>query len=201
VADGWLSSLLGYHRLKDGLDALFPQRSTLKIVGGTLTDDEEEKQTVLDLSALAAPGFTPARYSGHATAGISWTSTTWSGVANAATLIDAEQTGITRSGSAWTFAAAGEYVIHFASKTLRTVSADIGIRARKSGVTVGGPSLSAMESSSRMSLARLHKCLSLAAGDVVTLEYAVTSAFASAAAVTLDGEAGHVCDIEIYRVG
>ncbi|HMI91696.1 MAG TPA: hypothetical protein VK509_10060 [Polyangiales bacterium] len=52
MADGWLSSLLGYHRLKDEDDNVFPQRSTLKIIGGTLADDEDEKQTVLDLSAL-----------------------------------------------------------------------------------------------------------------------------------------------------
>lgn len=149
---------------------------------------------------INAGGFTPARYSGHATAGVSWTSTTWSGVANAATLVDAEQMGITRSGSTWTFAEGGEYVIHFASKAFRTVSAEIGIRARKSGVTVGGPSLSSTESASRMTLARLHKCLSLSAGDVVSLEYAVTSGFASAAAATIDGDAGHTVDIEIYRV-
>lgn len=153
------------------------------------------------LSARGGGGFTPARYSGHATAGISWTSLTWSGIANAATLIDAEQLGITRAGSNWTFAAAGTYVVHFASKTFRTVAADIGVRARLSGVTVAGPSLSAMESASRMSIARLHKCLQLAAGAVLALEYAVTSAFASAAAVTLDGDAGHVCDVEIYRIG
>lgn len=151
---------------------------------------------------FAAPsgGFTPARYSGHATAGVSWTSTTWSGVAVAATLVDVDQIGISRSGSAFTFTAAGEYVVHFAAKAFRTVGADIGIRARLSGATVGGPSLSSTESSSRMTIARLHKCLTLGAGDVVTLEYAVTSGFASAAAATLDGDAGHVCDIEIYRV-
>jgi len=153
------------------------------------------------VSVDLTPGITPARYSGHATAGVSWTSLVWSGVANAATLIDAEQTGITRAGSDWTFAAGGIYVIDFMSKAFRTVAADIGIRARLGGVTVGGPSLSSTESSSRMTLARLHKCLTLAAGAVVTLQYAVTSGFASAAAVTIDGDPGHVCDIEIYRIG
>lgn len=52
MADGWLSTLLGYHRLKDALGNLFPQRSTLKFIGATVTDDEEEKQTIVEV----APG-------------------------------------------------------------------------------------------------------------------------------------------------
>jgi hypothetical protein len=50
VADGWLSSLLGIHRLRNALGDALPQRSTLQVIGGSLTDDEDGKQSVLDVS-------------------------------------------------------------------------------------------------------------------------------------------------------
>jgi hypothetical protein len=51
VADGWLSTLLGYHRIKNAVDTLFAQRSTLKFLGATITDDPTNKQTVVDITA------------------------------------------------------------------------------------------------------------------------------------------------------
>jgi hypothetical protein len=51
VADGWLSTLLGIHRIKNALNVVFPQRSTVKFVGATVTDDPTNKQTVVDITA------------------------------------------------------------------------------------------------------------------------------------------------------
>jgi hypothetical protein len=51
MADGWISSLLGIHRLKKSDNSVLPQRSTLKVIGATLTDDPTNKQSVLDISA------------------------------------------------------------------------------------------------------------------------------------------------------
>lgn len=154
-----------------------------------------------DLAGVGGGGFPPAYYSGHDATNNAWGSLTWSGLHNALTITDVDQVGITRSNSSWTFAAAGTYVLDIQSNYYRTVSAWLGFRARLAGATIGLSMVWFTEGASRATFAGLHKRLTLAAGDVVTLEYAVASAGLSVAAVTLDGEVLHTCNIEIYRIG
>lgn len=149
--------------------------------------------------AGAGAAFPAAHYSGHDETNLAWGSATWAGVATALDITDVEQIGITRAGSVWTFAAAGDYVLDLQTTAFRTVAAQIAFRARLAGVTVGGPAMNNTESSSRLTMGRLYKRLSLAAGAAVTLEYCVSSSFASVAATVLDGETCHTCGIEIFR--
>ncbi|HMI91695.1 MAG TPA: hypothetical protein VK509_10055 [Polyangiales bacterium] len=51
MADGWLSTVLGIHRIKNAANTIFAQRSTLKFVGAAVADDPTNKQTVVTVGA------------------------------------------------------------------------------------------------------------------------------------------------------
>lgn len=153
-----------------------------------------------DKTWAANSAFSASYYYGyHDTGSMTWSSTTWTGIHNVLTFVDVDQVGITRSNSDFTIDDAGDYIVDVKAGVFKSgVPAHCGFRVLVNGTMVGMHA-PAVNNSSQLGSAMLHKRISCAASDVVTLEYCVTAAFGAFGSATLDTIAARIANVEIYR--
>lgn len=144
--------------------------------------------------ASGGPVGTKATYAGYSVSTLAWNSATWAPFAGVpAAFVDVTQSGITRSNSDFTFAAAGDYwVAAMANYANGSSGKSFGLRLRD---TVGA--VTVMNAMAFANSTQLAQCNMIgpftvaAAGQVLRLEYVTgiggtTAGFGNS---TLDGEA------------
>lgn len=148
----------------------------------------------------AAPS---AAYYGYSpgTVGVSWPAIAWTPFLTPLPgWTDVTSLGISRTGSAWTVAAAGLYLLSVTACLGETTFRVFGIRARLAGATVAQQVVS-VQNTAMLAEAVLHAPLSLADGAVLSLEYctsaAITTVFAAAA---MAGETSRIATVSLARV-
>jgi hypothetical protein len=146
-----------------------------------------------------------AYYYGYSSANVTWSSLVWSDIHNALTIVDDATVDISRVNSTFTFAQAGVYAWDIDCSSYNSTGSDfVMLRARRSGVTiaVGGPMGFAESGAGRVAAVRLSAILQIAAGDAVTVQYAVAPAtFNAFVPIAIDGEPARSAALSIYRIG
>ena len=132
-----------------------------------------------------------------------WTSTTWTGVHNVFTLTNTSSENVARANSDFTFSVSGLYRIEI-DMTQGSYDApqSIGIRLRRSGVTLDTDQ-SYADTASAYTYKRMTFVVQVSAGDVVTIEYAVSASTNGVGprVTTLDSQAMKAGHLLIHRIG
>jgi hypothetical protein len=146
--------------------------------------------------------FTPAYYYGYNTAGITYSSTVWSGVHNVTTLTDVNQTGITRSGSDFTFAKAGKYLLNATFAVQGNASYAVAFRLRDvAGASTKSSGFLSLGASTIANVA-LSAVVTVTAGQVLAMQYckSATGTAPAMAGITHDTEAIRNVEISFTRI-
>lgn len=159
----------------------------------------------LDPSAMGGGGaFDPASYYGYSNSAVTWGSATWTAaLAVPAAWTDTDQTGISRSGSDFTFTEAGKYcIVGTANYAHLTGTKFFQMRFRDTGA--GSTIISFATAANGGNLGSLVLCgnLDATAGQVLQLQYVTTDALNTAAwgPQTNDGEITRTMYLGIHRI-
>ena len=132
-----------------------------------------------------ARAFRTGKYCGYVDTNYTLGPATWSDLDSNATIVDSEKTDISRSGSDFTFANGGTYVVLVSAAFRSNAAADAGLRLRKNGTTIlqAGTSIGA----AAIGTVVLQGTIEVDDGEVVTIEQVCTSS-QSVTVPTIDGE-------------
>jgi hypothetical protein len=163
------------------------------------TDDVGTDTTIGSGIATTQVAGPAASYSGYTTSAVAWTSATWADVigasAPATTFTNSDTTNISRSDSDFTFTKGGKYIAEVTISVSQGGSAGyIGLRLNGNTGGILAHHLS-YERASQLGILVLNQIIDVADGEVVTLEYLASVAYASFGSTTLDGQVSRLVNV------